>query len=364
VPWRSVRRSALSSHPTNGDNARRREEDVLRNALRLTLGLAVSLACLWFATRGSNWEDVWRVLAAAKLRWVLAALCVSAGAIYFRAERWRILLRPVAAVPLGPAFSTTAIGFAATSVLPLRLGELIRPALLARRVGFGVSAALSSVVLERLFDMLFVILFFLALSLVYTLPPDLRRTALLLGAGALLGFGLLLAVRLNRARAERVLDVVLGWAPARVGRAVRPLAAGFLDALGALESPAIVASVVGYSGLLWVANALPYLFALLALDIRAPLIPAALASLVVVAAFVFIPQGPGFVGTWQAGCVLALSLFGVPKDQAVGFSLLTWVMQMLLNVGLGGFFLAREDMSMRQLVRSSETAAAAAEGPQ
>ena len=91
------------------------------------------------------------MLAAAKLRWVLAALCASAGAIYFRAQRWRILLRPVADVPLGPAFSTTAIGVAATSVLPLRLGELIRPALLARRVGFGVSAALSSVGLGGFF---------------------------------------------------------------------------------------------------------------------------------------------------------------------------------------------------------------------
>jgi len=294
----------------------------------------------------------------------VASLFASAGAIYFRAQRWRILLRPVAAVPLGPAFSTTAIGFAATSILPLRLGELIRPALLARRVGFGVSAALSSVVLERLFDMLFVILFFLALSLVYTLPPDLRRTALLLGAGAVLGFAVLLLVRLNRAPAERLLEVVLGWAPAAVGRGLRPLATGFLDALGALESPAILASVVLYSSLLWSANALPYLFALLALDIHAPLVPAALASIVIVAAFVFIPQGPGFVGTWQAGCVLALDLFGVPKDQAVGFSLLTWVVQMLLNVGLGGFFLAREDLSLRQLVRASETAAAtAAEGP-
>jgi glycosyltransferase 2 family protein len=304
------------------------------------------------------------VLAAAKLRWVVAALCASAGAIYFRAQRWRILLRPVADVPLGPAFSTTAIGFAATSVLPLRLGELIRPALLARRVGFGVSAALSSVVLERLFDMLFVILFFLALSIVYTLPPDLRRTAMLLGAGALVGFCVLLLVRLNRARAERVLDAVLGWGPAAVGRVIRPLAAGFFDALGALESPAIVARVVGYSALLWTANALPYLFALLALGIHAPLIPAALASIVVVAAFVFIPQGPGFVGTWQAGCVLALDLFGVPRDQAVGFSLLTWVVQMLLNVGLGGFFVAREDLSLRQLMRTSATApATAAEGP-
>ncbi len=161
-----------------------------------------------------------------------------------------------------------------------------------------------------------------------------------------------------------MLDAVLGWGPAAVGRVIRPLAAGFFDALGALESPAIVARVVGYSALLWTANALPYLFALLALGIHAPLIPAALASIVIVAAFVFIPQGPGFVGTWQAGCVLALDLFGVPRDQAVGFSLLTWVVQMLLNVGLGGFFVAREDLSLRQLMRTSTTApATAAEGP-
>src|SRR4030095_1931474 len=67
-----------------------------------------------------------------------------------------------------------------------------------------------------------------------------------------------------------------------------------------------------------------------------------------------------FLGTLQAGCVLALDLFGVPKDLAVGFSLLTWLVQMLVNVVLGGFFVAREDLSLRQLV--SGTAAAPAEG--
>ena len=79
----------------------------------------------------------------------------------------------------------------------------------------------------------------------------------------------------------------------------------------------------------------------------------------IVAAFVFMPQAPGFVGTWQAGCVLALDLFGVPQDMAVGFSLLTWVVQMLVNVGLGGFFVAREDVSLRQLVRGAEPTPAA-----
>jgi uncharacterized protein (TIRG00374 family) len=301
------------------------------------------------------------VLAAARLPWVLAAAAAGVLAILVRAQRWRLLLRPVAAVPLGPAFSCTAIGFAATSVLPLRLGEVIRPALLARRVRCGVSPALSSVVLERLFDMLFVILCFLALSLLYPLPADLRRAALVLGAVAIAGFVTLLLVQRNRARAERILDRVLGVMPGAVGRGVRPLATGFFDALGALDSIAIVGGVSAYSALLWTANALPFLFSLVALSIDVPLVPAALASIVIVAAFVFMPQAPGFLGTWRAGCVLALELFGVPQDLAVGYSLLTWLIQMLVNVGLGGFFVAREDLSLRQLVRGAD-AAPVAEG--
>jgi uncharacterized protein (TIRG00374 family) len=303
------------------------------------------------------------VLADARLPWVAAAVASGVLAILLRSQRWRVLLRPVAAVPLAASFSATAIGFAATAVLPLRLGEVIRPALLARRVGFGVTPALSSVVLERLFDMLFVILCFLVLSFIYPLPADLRRAAFLLGVAAVVGFAVLLLAQRNRGRAERLLDAVLGRLPAALGRGVRPLASGFFDALGALESGRIVGTVIGYSALLWTANALPFLFTILALGISVPLVPAALASIVIVAAFVFMPQAPGFLGTWQAACVLALDLFGVPKDLAVGFSLLSWLVQMVVNVGLGGIFMAREDLSVRQLVHEAEPAPAAEGGP-
>jgi len=340
---------------------RRAKEDTLRNAIRLTLGIAVSLACLWFAAKDVNLSDVWHVLSTARLPWVVAGAAASVLAILIRAQRWRILLRPVAAVPLGASFSATAIGFAATSVLPLRLGEVIRPALLARRVGFGVTPAISSVVLERLFDMLFVILCFLVLSGVYPLPATMRRTAFILAAVAVAGFAVLLLARRFRALTERLLEAVLAWAPAAVGRVVRPLAAGFLDALGALDSPSVVARVTGYSALLWTANALPFMFALLALHIDVPLVPASLASIVVVAAAVFMPQAPGFLGTWQAGCKVALALFGVPEDLAFAFSILTWFVQMLVNVTLGGFLVSREEVSLRQLVRGAE-AAPAAEG--
>jgi glycosyltransferase 2 family protein len=185
-----------------------------------------------------------------------------------------------------------------------------------------------------------------------------RGAAVLLGGGAVVGFAILLLASRHRARAERLLGTGLAGLPSIVGRVVRPLATGFFDALGALRSASVVGGVTLYSALLWIANALPFLFALLALGIDVPLVPAALASVVIVAAFVFLPQGPGFVGTWQMGCRLALELFGVPEDLAVSFSLLTWLVVMLVNVGLGGFFVAREDMSLRQLVRGVETAPA------
>jgi len=124
---------------------------------------------------------------------VVALVAVSLMSLYVRAQRWRVLLRPVGDIELYPALSATAIGFGASSVLPFRLGELLRPALLGRRAGVGMSAALSSVVLERLFDMLLVIGCFLGLALAYPIPRAMRQASWVLAAMASVGFVVLLA---------------------------------------------------------------------------------------------------------------------------------------------------------------------------
>ena len=339
-----------------GDNARP-EDDRLRNALRLTLGIAVSLVCLWLATRGTDWAAVGAVLRAAHLPWVATGVAGGVCALALRAQRWRILLQPIGAVGFRPTFSATAIGFGATAVLPFRIGEIVRPALLARSTGLGLSAALSTVVLERLFDMLLVVLCFLALSLLYAVPPAMRQGALALAAVAVGGFAVLVVAERRRAATDRFVAGVLGLLPGRVATGLGSVVDGFLRGLSGVADVRTVVRVMAYSAVLWACNGLPFLFAMLALGIQAPLVPAALATLVIVAAAVFLPQGPGFVGTWQLGCVTALALFDVPGEQAVGFSLLTWLMQMLVSVGTGGICLAREDLSVRRLIADREAAA-------
>lgn len=294
------------------------------------------------------------VVGSAKPAWVLALVVASLATVYIRAQRWRVLLRPLGDVDLYPALSATAIGFGASAVLPFRLGELLRPALLGRRAGFGMSAALSSVVLERLFDMLLVITCFLTVSIAYPIPVALRRGAWILATLAVVGFAVLLVMQRNRALADRLIERVLGWLPERVARGLAPLCGSFLNGLAGLADGGTVGLVLAYSAYLWGVIALTFCFAFLALGIDVPLVAASLATVVTVAAAVFLPQAPGFVGTWQAGCVLALGFFGVPRDMAVGYSVLTWVIQMVINIGTAGIFLAREDVSLGQLLRTAE----------
>jgi len=323
----------------------------MRALLHLALGLAVSLACLYFATRGSDWGEVRDTLLAAHSGWVLAAALAVAGALLARAWRWLRLLRPVSgAVRFGAALSATAIGSAATAVVPLRLGELVRPVLLARRAGIGVTPVLATVVIERLVDLLFIVLCFLWLSFVYPLPAAVSAAARGLAVAGTAGLALLVLAQRHRATSERWLAAGLARLPARLAAAARPLVAGVLDGCKALADLRTVAVVCALSALIWASAALVFLCALLALGVAAPLLPAALASVVIVAAFIFLPQAPGYVGTWQAGCVLALDLFGVPQEQAVGYALLTWLLSMLVNVGAGGLFLARAGLTPRQVL--------------
>jgi len=325
------------------------------------MGIAVSLLCLYFATRGTDWQGVGGVLAGASPGWTLALVGVSVMTIYIRAQRWRVLLRPLGRVALYPALSATAIGFGATSVLPFRLGEVLRPVLLGRREGVGISAALSSVVLERIFDMLLVIGCFLVVAVMYPIDPAMRLGAWIVAALAAVGLVVLFAMQRNRAFADWLVGAVLGWLPDRVARGLAPVCTAFLNGLAALADGATVLVVLAYSVYLWAVIGLTFMFGFLALDIHVPLVAASLTAVVVVAAAVFLPQAPGFVGTWQAGCVLALQFFHVQKDVAVGYSLFTWILQMVVNIGAAGVFLAREDMSVVQLVRLAEREAPRAE---
>ena len=100
---------------------------------RIALSLAISALFLGFAVRGVDWGEAGAALRRANYVWVVLMLPVTVWTLFIRAQRWRVFLHAVGTAPRRERVSATNIGFLANMVLPLRIGEVVRPVLLARR---------------------------------------------------------------------------------------------------------------------------------------------------------------------------------------------------------------------------------------
>src|SRR5512146_1348751 len=139
----------------------------MKLGVRGVLGLAISAGCLYFAFRNVQWNDAIEHARTANY-WLLAlAAACATGMFPLRARRWRTILDPVAPnLPFGPLWRSTAIGMMVNNIVPLRAGELARAFALTREVpSVTFSTALASLVVDRVFDAI-VVLLLLAVSMV------------------------------------------------------------------------------------------------------------------------------------------------------------------------------------------------------
>ncbi len=198
--------------------------------------------------------DVGRTLGQVKAGWVLASVAVALGTYVLRALRWGLILRPVGRAGASNLIGCTAAGFATSTVLPARAGEIVRPLLLTARTGMPAAATLASILTERLLDGAAVLLLFGASVLLAgdrVTPASLaflRDTALLTTAG--LAAAVLLVWFLLRRR-EATVRRVSSWAPHRFQPRVASFLHHLLDGLEVLREPRRLLEIGLWSLGLW-----------------------------------------------------------------------------------------------------------------
>lgn len=326
----------------------------MKHALRILASLLVSAACLVFAARGVSWAEVWAALGSAHLVYLIPMIVTSIVPIYFRAVRWRVFVRPLGSPSVRTLFSATSIGFAANMLLPLRAGEIVRPWVLARKEGFSFAPTMATVAVERLFDMAMLVFLFSIATFALPVPPEWRRYGWLF----LLTFVFLLAALYSfRQYPERVISA-LGWIiqplPAAARTRILDIIRRSEEGLASLGSAGAVLGAVGYSLAVWLSIAACFGFGLSAFDLSVPWIRGALTTTTFVAIAVSIPGGPGFVGMFQAGCVVALGVYGVPASQAFSYSVLTHLVQFASTAALGIYFFLREGFRWTEIRELTE----------
>jgi uncharacterized membrane protein YbhN (UPF0104 family) len=258
---------------------------------RVAAVVAVVALCLWFVRR-VDWRLVGEALRGADLPLVLLAAAINFVLLYAKAERWRLLLSPLRAVPRLRLFSYLLVGQGASIVLPGRAGDVLRVVWLERRERVPMLSSAGSVVAEKLFEGLGLLAIVLPLPLLLPLP---RWVAGSIALVALAG----------------------GVGTLAVGHFVR-----------SVRQPRLFFAATGWSVVSHLLDAVEVWLIMTALHVGAPW-PAALLVLLTLNFAIAAPSTPGQLGAFEAGAVAGLRLAGVESEAAVAFALVYHLAQAL-----------------------------------
>jgi uncharacterized protein (TIRG00374 family) len=302
---------------------------------RVWIGIAISLICLALALRGIDLEGLALALRSVRWTYLLLAFGFMYGAGWLRALRWRALFYPETELSLSTLFSIINIGYLFINVLPVRAGEVIRAFLAGELLGTGAPRAFSTVILEKVLDVLTMALLLLGLAPFVPLPQWAMRAGLLAGAGAAVLTVVMVVVALNRERGVRLGEWLGRWLPERFRGKFVAAWASLIDGFTVLKTPGQLARVILLSVVVWAVSAMVGYSVLVGFALPAPPV-AALLVLCTTALGMVIPSSPGYIGVYEYIVVLALSLFGVDREVALSYALvlhgLIYVGQSLLGV--------------------------------
>lgn len=331
----------------------------MKTLVRLALILGISGFFVWLSMRDVPVAEVWRTLRGANWAGFVAVMAVTILGFWIRAIRWRYFIQTDRTLSLDSLFSATMIGFMANNVLPFRLGEFVRPWVLARRERLSKTTLLATIVVERAVDMITLLLIFGAALLIHPIAATSGAGKLVQWGGKVL-VGLCVAltvfivvVERNAKLAHLFTDLVTRPLPPRLKDRAAKALDHFLEGLGLFRDLGRLSIVFVMSIVMFLCFACALGITAWSLDIPAPWY-SGLTMLVITAIGIMVPAAPGYIGTLNYACTVGLQLFGVVGAPAAAFGWFYFLSQWLPITLVGFAYLGREGLSLQSLGRAQE----------
>jgi uncharacterized protein (TIRG00374 family) len=296
------------------------------------------------------------------LFWLIPYLLTLTAVHILRVVRWKPLLDPIVSLDWRTHNRIGAVGFMAMFVMPLRLGELVRPYLVktATRGRVRMSPVLATVVVERVVDGLLVSL--VLCGVLFSLPAGEATTAARLTWGAYAALAvftgvtvLLAGARWQHDRTIKLVDKTLGLFSRGLATRITQVLDAFMKGLGQLPSPRAFGWFILLSIVYWLINGVGVWFMVKAFYLPTDLV-GSYAMMACVVVGMMIPNAPGNVGSFWYFLLLPLPLYGSSADgnQAIAFGLAVWLLQLIQQGGFGAWFILRGQVSWTRIIEATE----------
>lgn len=319
-------------------------------AFSLMAGVILSVVGFYFAMRNVPFEQLVDFLKSINYWWMIPGAVIGLFTFVLRAFRWQVILSTSQSLPFFSAFHPMMIGFMINTVLPGRVGELARPAIIKKQDDVPFSLGITTVAAERVLDAITLIVLFAWVLATVHIDPALqiefrgyqldKQTLDAIASGmarfcvAVVVFIIAISIpaiqRIIKAGIMKLPDLLF-FTGEDFRKKVREK--GSLPLIGVLDNvvsgvsltryPVRLLICLIYSFAIWLLQA----FALYLMSFGSPGIDLSFTQMttvfIVICFFIALPSVPGFWGVWEAGGVFGMALFGVPAHLAAGFSLAT-----------------------------------------
>jgi len=317
---------------------------------KLLFGIVLGIVLIYFSVRGINLDQTLSDMKKIDLGYAALSLFFIVLMQALRSYRWGVILQPMEAVSQFTLFAVTSVGFLAIAAIPARIGELARPYLIAKKSSIKMSAALGTVVVERVLDSLSVLTITVAVLILQDLPPWMIKSGILFFILTLLMIACMIGLIWRREAAVKLIDGILRRLPGKLAQKVNNVIHHFIDGFQVVTDVRRLLYLLFLSAVVWLTDVAAIYALLSAFGFGLPVL-AAFVVMVILIAGIAIPTAPGFIGNWHYACILGLSLFGIAKPEGLSFALVYHFLSMVVLIVLGVAFLPFNKFSISEMTK-------------
>lgn len=321
----------------------------------LFMGLLLGVLLAYLSVKGIHLQDVAAGFHATKKEYIVLSLVFMFAMQVLRSIRWGAILRPLEKVAPLPLFAVTSVGFLAIVALPARIGELVRPYLITGKSSIPMPSALGTIFVERICDSLTLMIILAVILIFMPFPPWVLEAGGLFLLITLIVFFSMIFLVFKKEATLQVLQPLLKRLPATFSRWLDRLIDSFIEGFRIITDLRSLLYVLFLSALIWFIDAAAIYALFFAFGFPLPL-TAAFALMIVLIIGIAIPTAPGFIGNWHYFCILGLSLFDIPRSEALTFAIVYHFLSIGIVIILGLIFLPFNRFSLSamrgQLARS------------
>jgi glycosyltransferase 2 family protein len=317
------------------------------SAWKAVPGYAIAVLCLVWVFHDIRLKDLIGSLKTINWWWVAGAVVFDTLSYVCQGMRWSLLLHPIGRV--SPLRATQAVyaGLFVNEILPMRLGEILRTYLASRWASVKFAAVIPSILVERFFDAIWLALAFGLTVLIVPLPKYLVDAEEILGFAALAATLLFIYLVFRKRDPEKARPEsnARNWRPSRwISDLLDKMAGGIRD----IGKSRFSYSSFAVSLFLLIGQVLSYWLVMLAYGLKLSFWHGA-AIFLIVHIGTAIPGAPSNVGTYQFFTVIGLTLFGIDKTLATGFSVVVFIILTVPLWAIGMLAFGRLGLSLKKV---------------